>query len=225
MKRDVFFAILLLTTTSEFSYGAGLINGSFETPIAAEPFSTLSGSPAGFGWTISSGDVDLIRDTIWSSSDGHQSLDLNGYGPASIYQDFTFPSAGIWAIKFDMSANPVPDWWQQGDKTLRVDFGTSGEGLTPLGTYTESNIGRSYFNMQYVEYTTPSFIGDSTTTYRLRFTSLTGDTGGPVIDNVRIVAVPEPSPATLIAITTMLIVASNNCLKINRQRKQSHTTR
>jgi hypothetical protein len=127
-------------------------------------------------------------------------LDLNGDQPGTIYQDFTFPTAGLWAIKFDMSANPGDINIQVNDKTLRVDFGAAGGPLAGVLTNTVSNIGRSHFDMQYVEMTTPTFSVDATTTYRLAFTSLTGDTGGPVIDNVRIVAVPEPSPLALITL-------------------------
>jgi hypothetical protein len=100
-----------------------------------------------------------------------------------------------------MSANPGDINTQVNDKTLRVDFGAAGGPLAGVLTNTVSNIGRSHFNMQYVEVTTPTFSVDATTTYRLAFTSLTGDTGGPVIDNVRIVAVPEPTSLAILALT------------------------
>lgn len=203
MKKYFILTIALLILTSTHSNATGLVNPSFEIPAIPnpDPWIGLSGAPAGFGWVISSGNVEVISDTLWSPSHGHQSLDLNGTEPGSIYQDFTFPSAGLWAIKFDMSANPGDINIQVNDKTLRVDFGVAGGSLTAMLTNTVSNIGRSHFNMQYVEVTAPTISVDATTTYRLSFTSLTGDTGGPVIDNVRIVAVPEPSPLALVTLT------------------------
>lgn len=203
MKKHILLTLAIIGIGTVGSNAAGLVNASFEVPTVPnpEPWIGLSGSPAGFGWVISSGNVEVISSTLWSPSDGSQSLDLNGDQPGAIYQDFTFPSAGLWAIKFDMSANPGDINIQINDKTLRVDFGIAGGPLTGISTNTVSNIGRSHFDMQYVEITTPTLSVDATTVYRLAFTSLTGDTGGPVIDNVRIVAVPEPSPIALMILT------------------------
>lgn len=203
MKKHLILTLAIIGIGTFGSNAAGLVNASFEVPAIPnpDPWIGLSGSPAGFGWVISSGNVEVISSTLWSPSHGNQSLDLNGDQPGTIYQDFTFPAAGLWTIKFDMSANPGDINIQVNDKTLRVDFGVASGLLAGVLTNTVSNIGRSHFDMQYVEMTTPTFSVDATTTYRLAFTSLTGDTGGPVIDNVRIVAVPEPSPLALVALT------------------------
>lgn len=203
MKKHLALTFAILSLASFTSKAVGLVNPSFELPAipSPNPWIGLSGSPAGFGWVIPSGNVEVISSTLWSPSHGNQSLDLNGDQPGTIYQDFTFPSAGLWAIKFDMSANPGDINIQSNNKTLRVDFGAASGPLTGLSTNTVSNIGRSHFDMQYVEITSPTLSVDASTIYRLKFTSLTGDTGGPVIDNVRIVAVPEPNSLAMLALT------------------------
>lgn len=201
MKTFISIGFPGLILSTQLCFGSGLINGSFESPALTTPWQNYTPMP-GFGWTVGAGDIDLIG-TLWQASDGTQSVDLNGFGPSSIYQDFNLSSAGQWVVKFDMSANPDPA--QQGLKTLQVNFGDVSSPLTSLGSFSVSNVGRTHGNMQYVEYTTPAFTGNDFTTYRLEFTSLTGDTSGPVIDNIRLVAVPEPTAISFLGCAAALV--------------------
>lgn len=167
----------------------GLVNGSFETPHLSVPWQPYVTTP-GFGWTVTSGDIDLIGSN-WQASDGQQSIDINGFVAGSIYQDFTFPTSGLYVIKFDLSANPDPT--QPGVKPLRLDFGNTAGPLSSLGNYGLSNVGRTHANMQYIEYTTATLNVSDAATYRMQFTALIDGNCGAVLDNVRIVAVPEPN--------------------------------
>jgi hypothetical protein len=195
ITRTLLSLVLPCITLSAAS-GAGLLNGDFETPIVPGMAAYYTSAPAGFLWTVVPGTgIDHVR-TFWQASSGAQSVDLNGFSPGSIYQDFNFSTAGNWDVKFDLSANPDPG--EAGIKTVRVDFGVAGGPLTTLGTFTSNSAGKTLSNMQWLTVTTPDFSVDTSTLYRLEFTSLTPGASGPAIDNVRAVVVPEPSSLALL---------------------------
>lgn len=192
-------AITLLAVSH--SSATGLINGSFETPALASS-ALYSVAPAGFDWTITPGNIEIVTSAYWQPSSGNQSIDMNGSTTGGIYQDFTFSSSQTWAIKFDLSANP--DQFSRGDgngsgiKNMRVDFGPVGS-LSTLGTFGVDSGPRSIGNMQYVTFTTPDVLVSDSVLYRLQFTSLVGGNGGAVLDNVQLQVVPEPSTAALLS--------------------------
>jgi hypothetical protein len=197
-------ALVLTWLAVSSASGTGLVNGDFEAP----PFSGFGtnytvGSPTGFGWTIATGNIDLLTSAYWQPSSGNQSVDLNGSTAGSMYQDFNFSSTGTWTVQFDLSANP--DQLTRGDgngtglKNMRVDFGPVGSPAS-LGTYSIDPAPRSIGNMQYVTFTTPQIVvTDASVLYRLQFTSLAGGNAGNVLDNVQLQLVPEPSMVTLVS--------------------------
>lgn len=193
-KIQTLLTAALVSLAVSAAPGAGLLNGSFETPAISWLLQTYASTPAGFQWNlVPGGDFDLIR-TYWQPSHGAQSLDMCGLLPGSIYQDFNFSSSGDWTIKFDMSANPN----FLSLKTLRVDFGTAGGPLTTLGTFSLEVGTRTRANMQWVTMTTSAVSVVDSQLYRLQFTSLTLDDSGPALDNVRVEMVPEPSGFALL---------------------------
>lgn len=204
----------LIVTTAAFtcSFGVigaevniGLSNGDFEFPLVGVGTSFDSTTvPAGFGWTIASGDLDLLGASYWQPASGVQSLDLSGYFlPGSIYQDFIFPSAGTWVIKFSLSANPDYAWHGDslgsGIKNLRVDFGVPGQ-MSTLGIFGVDADSRSIWDMKWVTITTPELLISDATAYRLQFTSLVPGAAGPALDHVELQIVPEPTAMTLLCI-------------------------
>jgi len=207
MKANGLFllAVLSLSSTSK-TFGAGLVNGDFESPSAPPNWFYNYGpgnTPPSFGWQVVSGDIDLLGGGYWQASSGQQSVDLNGYTTGSLYQDFTFAAGGYYVIKFDLSANPdlsfVGDGLGTGIKQMRMDFGPVGS-MASLGTFGVDSAPRSVGNMDYVLTTSPTIGVTANTTYRLQFTSLESGSGGPVIDNVRVELVPEPSTITLFSL-------------------------
>lgn len=183
----------------------GLVNGDFESPsIGTGATFNSTTAPTGFGWTIASGEIDLLGASYWQPASGTQSLDLSGYFlPGSIYQDFVFPSAGTWVIKFALSANPDFTWQGDGQgagvKNLRVDFGIPGQ-MSSLGTFGVDADSRSIWDMNWVTITTPELLIPDVTTYRLQFTSLVPGAAGPALDRVELQIVPEPSVAGLLLV-------------------------
>lgn len=175
---------------------------------------TYNVAPTGFFWTIASGDIDLLR-TYWQPSSGLQSLDLNGTTTGSIYQDFTFSSGGAWAISFDLSANP--DLYIRGDglgsglKNVRVDFGTPGS-MSTLGIWGVDSAPRTISDMQWVTITTPEVVVSDSLVYRLQFTSMVSGYSGPALDNIQILAIPEPGFAAFFC------TAAIGCAMLHRRR-------
>ena len=207
--RNALLVLALCSTTIPGAYATGLVNGDFESPVIPPSlpvgivdYTTSSPPPAAFGWQLASGALDLTAGTYWQPASGQQSLDLTGdWGsdPGVIYQDFTFSHGGNWAISFCMSANPdspYPDF--PTDRTIEVDFGAAGGSLGSLGTWTVSAIGRTRANMNWVTFTTPTIAVQDSVVYRLEFSSLSPAPYGPVLDNVQLVSVPEPSLVALV---------------------------
>jgi hypothetical protein len=213
MKKTLVIAAILGSSIFQISHATGLINGDFESPAINQDGQNYATPPAGFGWQLVAGtDFDLMG-THWNASSGAQSVDLNGFGPGSLYQDFSFGTSGNWTISYDLSAAPTGP----ASKTVRVDFGLASGPLTTLGTYT-INVGtRTPSDMQWLTFAPQvSIVGSAT--YRLEFTSLTAGSDGPALDNVKLTAVPEPSVAVFAAV----IIGAN---MIRRQKRIAPATK
>jgi hypothetical protein len=86
-----------------------ITNGSFEAPLINTQYLDIAAGsePAGFGWRVTSGTVDIgIAVAFPSPFDGVQFLDLDGFGPGAIGQSFTtIPGAG-YVLNFVYANNP-----------------------------------------------------------------------------------------------------------------------
>jgi hypothetical protein len=194
---------LLIGSSAQLASGAGLLNGDFETPVINRDGQNYATPPPGFGWQLVSGtDFDLLG-THWQPSSGAQSIDLNGFTSGSLYQDFTFGTSGIWAIKYDLSASPTGP----SSKTVRVDFGLAAGPLTTLGTYTIDATTRTPSNMQWLSFA-PQVTVLGSSTYRLEFTSLTPGADGPALDNVSLAIVPEPCTTAILGLGGFALLLS-----------------
>ena len=209
--RNALLALALSCAAIPVAHATGLVNGDFELPVIPSSlnpgivdYTTGSPPPAAFGWQLASGAIDLTAGSYWQPASGQQSLDLCGdwgSAPGVIYQDFSFSHAGNWAITFSLSANPdspYPDF--PTDRTIEIDFGTPGGSLNSLGTWTVSAIGNTRDNMNWVTFTTPTITVQDSVVYRLEFSSLSPTPYGPVLDNVQLVTVPEPSAVALVGL-------------------------
>ncbi len=201
--RSPLLACALSFASLSVAQATGLVNGSFESPVLGPSvtvgidYTIASPPPAAFGWQLASGAIDLLG-TYWQAASGVQSVDMNGdFGsdPGVIYQDFSFSHAGTWAISFSLSANP--DSPSPANRSIRIDFGTSGGSLNSLGTWTVSVDGKTHANMGWATFTTPTITVQDAVVYRLEFSSLSPAPYGPALDNVQLVAVPEPSTMAL----------------------------
>src|SRR4249920_648350 len=66
-----------------------IVNGGFEVPTFPEQVNTYEpGDTSITGWTVRSGDVDLVRASLWPAFEADHTLDMDGLTPGSIEQLF-----------------------------------------------------------------------------------------------------------------------------------------
>jgi choice-of-anchor C domain-containing protein len=179
-----------------------LVNGSFEATPAYYSFDLKAGSSGLTGWTITTGGVDCMNRYTSHDGVGVMSVDLDGYyDVGGIAQTVSVQAGQSYLLSFWLSANPdnTPD--SSPIKTMSVSWG----GAT-VGTYTSDVTGKTIDAMGWTHYEVPlTATSDSMT---LAFTSqdAAGAAFGPMLDDVSLVAVPEP------AVTTLLALAGAGCL-------------
>ena len=158
-------------------------NGSFETAtVNPGPFLQLNaGSTVITGWTVSQGSIDYIG-TYWQASDGGRSLDIHGSWIGKIEQTFNTTIGATYRVTFDLAGNPNAS---PIIKDMRVSAGGSS------ADFSFDITGKSPSNVGWVSKSW-DFTANSTTT-TLEFIGLGSGTNGPALDNVSVIAVPEPS--------------------------------
>ena len=137
-----------------------LVNGSFDnTPCGAGYCNYAGGGePAGFGWTVTSNNVDIVPGpgTWGTPQDGAQMLDLVGYGSTGgIAQSFATTIGATYNLSFYYANNPYPS----GADSAQVTVTGAGSLLSSGFTHTTSTPS----NMDWVHFT-GSFTADSNVT-------------------------------------------------------------
>ncbi|PKB66135.1 MAG: hypothetical protein BZY81_07815 [SAR202 cluster bacterium Io17-Chloro-G4] len=143
-------------------------NGSFEIGL----------SP----WTFVN--IDRFRDPSWIASEGFWLIDLNGSVPGSISQSFETVSGSQYTVLFDLAANRgLP---QTGDAIVNLDVSAAGT----TQPYSFDGAGKTNVSLGWLEQSFAFTASGTTTT--LTFTSTTTDdsANGPLLDNVRVNAIP-----------------------------------
>ncbi|MDW8130609.1 MAG: choice-of-anchor C family protein [Bryobacterales bacterium] len=197
------------------SWGTLLTNGSFENSpvnIPGSPGFITVGSPNTWvlpGWTVAFGNIDYIG-PYWQAAHGSRSLDLNGFNSqGTIYQTFPSTPGQRYLVTFALAGNPdlQPRW-----ANIRVWVH---DGLNTFDSadfnYWVSGQTRSSMGWRYVNWT---FTAQSVFT-TLGFTSLDnsaedywaphGYSFGPALDDVSVIPIPIPEPATLALVGLGLI--------------------
>jgi hypothetical protein len=164
-----------------------VVDGNFTNTNAT--FQTL-GNGATFGgpggWTVTGDSVDLIGGYWPSANPGANSgsVDLDGNAPGGIQQTISI-GPGSYLLSFYLSGNP------DGGTPLKVSL-DGVTGATQTFSYTTGSNDKT--NMKYVLETFGFTIGPGVTSTVLSFTSQdVGSPFGPVVSDVSIAAVPEPS--------------------------------
>jgi choice-of-anchor C domain-containing protein len=184
MKKFV-LALAALAALPTGANAAAFMNGSFETGPAVGSFTTLgTGSTALTGWTVTSGSVDYIG-SYWQAAEGVRSVDLDGSSVGSIAQTFDTSIGSTYVVTFFMSGNP-----DGGPNPKTMDVSATG-GATVGYVFPMAGVSRPN-NMLWTEMTYVFTASSASTT--LSFASTTGGQFfGPALDNVSVVAVPEPA--------------------------------
>lgn len=191
-----------LTLAADSSRANLITNGSFELGSIPGSFGTTI-APGGnslTGWSVGGHGVDYIQD-YWQAADGSRSVDLDsgdilGAGPydGSISQTFATVLGRTYIVDFQMAANP------DGIPFLKGLL-ASAAGTSQIFTFLSTN--QTHAAMGYEPRQFTFVANDSQTT--LTFASLSGTGYGPVIDDVSVALVPEPSMFVLAAFGVAIV--------------------
>lgn len=180
-----------------------IVNGSFELPdVGLIGIQTIfvGGEPAGFGWTVISGNVEVAGELYPSlhgpAFDGQQYLDLNGVTVGSMNQLFPTTVGTDYQLSFAYASNYV--WHDASSPAFATVFITDVGSLTQLVTpFSISHGTSSSTNLNWTVYTANfTAIGTST---GIGFVSESRNTplGGILLDGVVVTAVPVPASVWL----------------------------
>lgn len=192
---------VILITIAAFipalAYGNLVTNGDFESPVVTDDQGDWTGrtysagSDIG-GWTVGGGgSVDLV--SSFTAASGAQCVDLNGSGPGSIHQDLRAVEGGeLYRLSFALSGNPQDP--QSSDLQVRVWW--AGFILDVI----------SYPHTTTWTYHQYDVVGPFASLPIVLFESRAGTFWGPLVDDVSVVAVPEPATAAAALVLLGLLV-------------------
>lgn len=163
-----------------------VVNSLFSAPLPTNNIVTLSaGSTALTGWTINSGNIDVVG--YWpKSAGGGNDIDLNGTTAGSISQVISTLPGATYDLSFYLGGNPHTT----NNKTIMVSFGGFSQTITVVQQ--ASSLGFMLYTFKDIPIIT--------STATLTFTSLTSGDSGPVLSDVTMYDAPPPSvpePASL----------------------------
>lgn len=141
----ILISIVFLGANAPPSRAGLIVNGSFEVPSAVPTGGIIEiypgSEPAGFGWTVDSGTVEIIRQGYVGGAgpfngpayDGQQWLDLDGISAGSISQSFATTPGVLYDLSFAYANNPYVNFSGIPQATVSLVDTSSGMGLiTPL---------------------------------------------------------------------------------------------
>ena len=158
--------------TVHFTGSNLLTNGSFEQPAISGAFVANLNSGID-NWSITGTNVDIIR-SLWSASEGQQSIDLNGSGPGGVEQSLNTVAGMSYTVAFDLSKN-------SGEGSSSAAIQVSADGQSAVHTFS----GASTSSDMLWEARSFSFVADNTSA-TLNIVSQSPSASGPALDNVRL---------------------------------------
>jgi choice-of-anchor C domain-containing protein len=189
--RKVSIVVFLVTNIAVAESGASdnlLINGSFE-----QGPSTFSGPYPGStiipGWVVIRGQIDYYPG--WQAADGSVSLDLNGSpGVGGVEQTFLTVPDQQYLVTFSMAGNPHTQ------QVYTMSVAAAGESAD----FSFDNTGYTELNMGWATKSWTFAATGTSTTLQMYSTTTATPLDGPALDNISVVAVPEPSALALLGI-------------------------
>lgn len=178
-----------------------IVNGGFESPRVSG-YTTFTARSNFLGWTVNAGGVDVVANNFYAPALGVQSLDLNSVASGSILQNMATTPGRAYLVSFAFATNPLPDDPRFPAPAVKLMW-VRWNGML-LGQFSQNSTGHTATNVGWQDYSL-SVVGTGADT--LSFASLTPGSAGPALDNVRLVAVPEPKPLCLASAAIYLIVA------------------
>jgi hypothetical protein len=175
-----------------------IVNGSFEVPSTPNSIYTivLGGEPAGFGWTVTKGEVETFDGLGYDFGygqpyHGSQILDLNGVAVGGISQAFATTPGMSYQLTFAYANNwAATSPTDPATATVRIfDTGSGLDVVSPLaishGTSAQSNLDWTLATLTFVPTGTSTTLDFDSTRYST-------PTTGIFLDAVSVTPVPEP---------------------------------
>ncbi|MEM1079272.1 MAG: DUF642 domain-containing protein [Pseudomonadota bacterium] len=194
------FAALLLPLSALQAQAVSVTNGGFEDPKTTVNVYSVPANPMP-GWTVASGNVEIIRSPTWAPSEGEQSLDLNGVRPGTIQQTVDgFTVGSDYELIFDMGGN----FFVGGStRSANVSIGQT------TGSFTYTRVAGESASAFTWEEKKLSFTAEAESLL-LSFSDTSGAAAaGAALDNIRIVDLggmtPIPLPAGGLLLLTGLV--------------------
>jgi choice-of-anchor C domain-containing protein len=169
-----------------------IVNGDFESPAVnniAAGFDTYMSGQTFPGWTVGGDSVDIVCDNSsswvwWKAASGHQSVDLNGNGPGSVFQEVATIPGQAYQLSFALAANAA-----NAPSVVTMEFLWQDEVVGILSFLPRHDQNDPGWRQVEYELMAP------TTLARLTFGSLVPwDTAGAAIDNVVLELIPQAVP-------------------------------
>jgi choice-of-anchor C domain-containing protein len=168
------------------------VNGSFESaPGGSYPI--YPGETSLTGWTIETGSVDSVN--AFQAHDGVMSVDLDGYYQVgAISQNLSVTPGTSYVLSFWMAGNPASNIVGAPPiKTLEVFWGGVSQGTASFDV-----TGKTDNNMGWVQHQLTLVATGATMNLKFASLSAAGSAFGPMIDDVSLIPVPEPSSTLLL---------------------------
>lgn len=157
-----------------------LADGSLETPrVKPNTFQTFTAGQFLGPWKVTIGSVDLKDAGYWQAAKGKQSMDLNGNETGAVSQTFATVTGTAYTVRYALAGNSDGQAPAVKTGTVLID----GQNVQDLSF---DATGKTHTDMGYVTRQVHFVATGKSTT--LTFASTTPNAGGPVIDDVTVIA-------------------------------------
>lgn len=190
ISRVLVLAAVAATSIATAAQANLLTNGSFETPGGNYAQIFTGGEPTGFGWSVTTGNVETMGNSFWSphpltAYDGTQLLDLVGVGTSGgISQSFATTAGDVYEVTFAYANNSGSGPSASAGVTVVDGVTTLLSTLVTHSTTTADSFNWTIADMTFVA------SGSSATLSFLDTSHLDG--GGIYLDAVSVTDAPEP---------------------------------
>jgi hypothetical protein len=203
-KIAIMFLVIQGTQTCVHS-ALFFVNGGLELQPGDPTLVTVLPGSSYAGWTSAgAGDVEFCHSSILGpASQGQGVVDLNGIAyQGAISQAVTTDVGALYTLRFAMSGNPgVSGIPRLGDKTMDVFWG----GIN-LGSFVFHHVGSDTQQNLRWEYHEVVVVGTGSDLLKFASTTSAYNDAGPVIDDITITAVPEPSTIALVGFAGLAFI-------------------
>lgn len=208
MKHNLFktvavlFGVLMLPVSF---CSAFIVNGGLELTPPDNTIRTVLPGQTYAGWnSVGAGDVEFCPPSVKGPAiQGQGLVDLNGITFQGAISQTLGTSSGVsYKVRFALSGNPgLPGQPKLGNKTMDLLWNGSVAGsfqFTHLPSDTQQTLRWEYHEL--------TLFGNGNDLLTLASTTSAYNDAGPVLDDITVVVVPEPSSVTLVALSGLALL-------------------